>query len=140
MTEAHNAFAGNGAVVLDIGGDIGALVVAMPAGLDGVEIEIRPVGAEPDHDHDHDHDHGHGHDHSDGHGHAHSHSRHPHVAVVARPSGPSGQSRLPSLVYPELVEGSYELYEKLGGPVRLRATVRGGAVTEATWPDSDPSS
>jgi hypothetical protein len=138
MTEAHNAFAGNGAVVLDIGGDIGALVVAMPAGLDGVEIEIRPVGAEPDHDH--------GHDHSDGHGHAHSHSRHPHVAVVARPSGPSGpsgprgQRRLPSLVYPELVEGGYELYEKLGGPVRLRATVRGGEVTEAVWPDSDPSS
>jgi hypothetical protein len=140
MTEAHNAFAGNGAVVLDIGGDIGALVVTMPPGLDGVEIEIRPVGAAPDHDHDHGHDHdrGQGHDHSDGH--AHGDSRHPHVAVVARPSGQSGQRRLPSLVYPELVEGSYELYEKLGGPVRLRATVRGGEVTEATWPDAEPSS
>jgi hypothetical protein len=131
MTEAQNAFAGNGPVVLDIGGDIGALVVVMPAGLDGVEIEIRPVGAEPNHSHDHNHSHGH--DHSHGHG----NSPHPHVAVVARPSG---QGRLPSLVYPELVEGRYELYEKLGGPVRLRATVRGGEVTEAAWPDVDPSS
>jgi hypothetical protein len=134
MTEAHNAFAGNGPVVLDIGGDIGALVVTMPAGLDGLEIEIRPVGAEPDHDHGH----AHNHDHSDGHEHSHAdgHSPHPHVAVVARPSG---QGRLPSLVYPELVEGSYEMYEKLGGPVRLRATVHGGEVTEASWPSSDPS-
>jgi hypothetical protein len=133
MTEAHNAFAGSGAVVLDIGGDIGALVVSMPPGLDGVEIEIRPVGAEPDRGHDRadGHDHGHGHSHEPG------DSPHPHVAVVARPSG---RGLLPSLVYPELVEGRYELYEKLGGPVRLRATVRGGEVTEASWPDPGPSS
>ena len=42
--EAQNAFAGQGAVLLDIGGDIGALIVDMPEALAGVEIEIRPVG------------------------------------------------------------------------------------------------
>lgn len=41
-TEAHNAFAGQGAVLLDIGGDVGALVVRMPEDLVGVEVEIRP--------------------------------------------------------------------------------------------------
>ena len=38
-----NSHAGQGPVVLDIGGDVGALVVAMPAGLTGSEIEARPV-------------------------------------------------------------------------------------------------
>ena len=33
---------GQGSVLLDIGGDVGALVVAMPASMVGVEVEIRP--------------------------------------------------------------------------------------------------
>ena len=119
--EEHNRFAGQGSVLLDIGGDIGALVVTAPAAMDGVEIEIRPVGAASDelehrHDHPHDHDHGHAH--------------HPHVAVVGRPTV-NGLSY--TAVFPELSEGTYELYEKLGGPVKLVATVTGGAVQYANW-------
>ena len=41
----ENPHAGQGPVVLDIGGDVGALVVAMPETMAGVEIEIRSVGA-----------------------------------------------------------------------------------------------
>jgi ABC-type Zn2+ transport system substrate-binding protein/surface adhesin len=125
--EAHNAFAGQGAVVLDIGDDIGALVVVMPAAMEGVEVEIRPTGpaASAHHHHEHGHkDHEHGHD-PDGDNH------HPHVAVVARPSA---GGRLPSLVFPELVEGDYELYEKGDTVVRLRVAISGGRVTEADWP------
>jgi hypothetical protein len=106
--DAENPFAGQGSVLLDIGDDVGALVVAMPASTVGVEVEIRPVGGE-----------------TDGH--------HPHVAVVSRPVG---DQTVPSLVYGELTEGSYELYEKGGGPVRLTVAVQGGAVTEADWPSA----
>ena len=42
----ENPYAGQGPVLLDIGGDVGALVVTMPARLDGVEVEIRAVGDE----------------------------------------------------------------------------------------------
>jgi hypothetical protein len=54
----------------------------------------------------------------------------PHVAVVARPT-PLGV--IHSLVFPELVEGTYELYRRPAGPVELIVTIRGGAVTEAAW-------
>ena len=56
----------------------------------------------------------------------------PHVAVVARPV-PSG-AVVPSLVYGSLVAGTYDLYVRPDGPVRLTAEVRGGEVTETTWP------
>ncbi len=43
MTSEHrNRHAGQGPVVLDIGGDIGALVIMAPAELAGREIEARP--------------------------------------------------------------------------------------------------
>jgi hypothetical protein len=107
---AENPFAGQGAVMLDIGGDVGAVVVAMPAGMLGVEIEIRPArtgdgDAGPTH--------------------------HPHVAVVERPT-PSGS--LPSLVYGDLRAGTYELCEKGGGPTLATASVLGGEVTQLRWP------
>jgi hypothetical protein len=38
-----------------------------------------------------------------------------------------------SLVFPELVEGTYELYRRPAGPVELIVIIRGGAVTEAAW-------
>jgi hypothetical protein len=41
--ETHNAHAGQGPVLLDIGGDIGALVLRMPPELAGNEVEARPV-------------------------------------------------------------------------------------------------
>jgi hypothetical protein len=39
----ENPHAGQGSVVLDIGGDVGALVVTMPAELEGVEVEINRI-------------------------------------------------------------------------------------------------
>jgi hypothetical protein len=55
-----------------------------------------------------------------------------HAGVVARPL-PGGGPR-PSVVLGELPAGTYELYLRPGGPVRLRLTVTGGAVAEAAWP------
>lgn len=106
QVDAENPFAGQGFVLLDIGDDIGALVVAMPADMVGVEVEIRPVGGEVE-------------------------GHHPHVAVVDRPIG---DQTMPSLVFGELTEGAYELYAKGGGPVQITASIRGGKVTEVAWP------
>ncbi len=105
--EPANAYAGQGAVLLDIGGDIGALIVRMPPQMEGAEVEIRPVAG----------------------------SAVPpgtHVGVVARPAqhGP-----VPSLVFPELPAGEYELYQRPAEPVSLTVTVAGGEVAEAAWPD-----
>jgi ABC-type Zn2+ transport system substrate-binding protein/surface adhesin len=143
----ENPYAGQGSVLLDIGGDIGALVVTMPAELDGSEIEIRPVGG-PDlrldplasgnqpraqghaqgqaqgHAHGHPHDHSHSHDHA-------GTQVHPHVAVVSRPAG---DQAVPSLVFGELVQGSYELYAKGTHEVTLTVSVIGGEVSSAAWP------
>jgi hypothetical protein len=117
---AENPDAGQGSVLLDIGGDVGALIVTMPAEMEGVEVEIRPHGAPDLPEHRHDHEGGHGH----GHGH------YPHVEVVLRPtaSGP-----VPSLVFPDLVEGRYELYVKETHDVQLVADVTGGEVATAAW-------
>jgi hypothetical protein len=115
----ENPHAGQGSVLLDIGGDVGALVVAMPPSMVGAEIEIE--AANGGHQHGHQHEHGHQH----GHGHR------PHVAVVDRPLG---GSTAPSLVFGELHEGSYELFDKGGHEVLLRAAVKGGQVTFLDWP------
>ena len=132
---AENPHAGQSAVVLDIGGDIGALVVTMPAEMIDLEVEIIPAGTARPHSHDHGpggHRHSHGDDQPPEHGHTHAAGAPPHVAVVARPA-PDG-SMVPSLVFGELAEGSYDLYVRPDGPVRLTADVRGGEVTQATWP------
>lgn len=139
-----NSFAGQGSVVLDIGGDIGALIVATPAEMEGIEIEIRPVGAADqrphvqgvhEHQRDGDHDHEeHSHSHDDHHEHHHdspSASPWPHVAVVAR-HAPVGV--IYCAVYPALAAGTYELYERPAEPVRMVADVVGGTVTDAVWP------
>src|SRR4051794_36596730 len=90
ITAVENPHAGQGSVVLDIGGDVGALIVSAPPALAGEEIEICPAGqrgAIPDEGR------GwwagewrsHGHPHGDGHAHAHAHvPAWPHVAVLAR--------------------------------------------------------
>jgi len=110
-----NSHAGQGPVVLDIGGDVGALVIVAPPSMDGVEIEVRPVGSpEPTGHHGH-------------HGH---HLEH--VAVLARPLPDGGQ--VYSAVFGSLTAGTYELYERPAGPVRLTVAVTGGAVADAVWP------
>jgi len=131
MTE--NAWAGQGAVLLDIGGDVGALVVGMPTSTVGLEVEIRPLDGQQVRAHAHDHDHDDQHEHAHGRDHQHRHEHLAHVAVVARPAG---EERVPSLVFGELLAGPYELFAK-GRPdaVALRVDVAGGAVTMSDWPD-----
>jgi hypothetical protein len=102
-----NSHAGQGSVLLDIGGDVGALVVTMPPRMLGEEVEVVTRHDPPGH-------------------------HRPHVAVVPRPV-PGGT--VPSLVFPELVEGSYALVPKGTDDVRLRVDVRGGEVTSAVWGD-----
>ena len=102
----ENPHAGQGPVVLDIGGDVGALVVAMPETMADVEIEIRSVGA----------------------------SRRAllsHVGVVGRPVG--GRTMW-SAVFPELHQGRYELYERIAGRPQLIVDISGGEVTQVSWP------
>ena len=117
----ENPHAGQGCVLLDIGGDIGAVVVTTPASMVGVEVEIAPEGTAFGHHH---HDHGH-------HGHDHAHLAH--VAVVRRPVV---GGEVPALVFGELSAGRYALAEKGTTHVRLLVDVRGGEVTTAEWPSS----
>lgn len=120
MTTQENPHSGQGAVVLNIGGDVGALVVTAPGTMNGVEVEIVPTGTahpRPQASHSHSHSGVHGHP--------------PHVAVVGRPVG---DKVVHALVYPELVAGTYDLYIRPDGPVRLTATVHGGEVTDCVWP------
>lgn len=119
---AENPDAGQGSVLLDIGGEIGALVVSMPAEMEGVEVEIRPVAARTQLVH------GHRHEHTEAHAH------HPHVAVVNRPVA-GGQ--IPSLVFPDIVEGRYGLYLKGSDDRVLTVSVVGGEVAVIEWPADD---
>jgi hypothetical protein len=126
--EPENARAGHGAVVLDIGGDVGALVVAMPNAMVGREVEIRPRDGQ----HVHPHAHGQGQVHGPEEGHGHDHGRLAHVAVIERPVQ---GGRVPSLVFGELPSGRYELFEKgRGDVVALHVVVSGGEVVTASWP------
>jgi hypothetical protein len=110
MTEDHS-HAGQGPVLLDIGGDIGALILTMPAALMGAEVEARPIaGAALD---------------------SYTVGSHlPHVAVLARPGSPVRHSA----VFAELQDGEYEFYLRPAEPPRLTAVVRGGEVSNAAWP------
>jgi hypothetical protein len=123
LTNAEeNPHAGKGSsVLLDIGDGVGAMVITMPAELEDIEIERRPVGATEDH----------GHGHGQGHGHGHGHGF-PHVAVVPRTS-PEGEI-VHSAVFFDVPEGTYELSVMPDGPVQLTVDVVGGRVTEADWP------
>ena len=128
---AENPHAGQGPVLLDIGGDIGAVVLHLPAHWEGAEVEYEPDDTAPrptttthtttttttttQHDHAHSHDHAHE-----------PHSGHrPHVAVVGRPAG-GGVAY--TAVVPDLAAGRYRL--TLPDGTRLQADVVGGAVTE----------
>jgi hypothetical protein len=106
-------------VMLDIGGDRGALIIMTPPELHLAEIELSPVGAEEaDERHVHEHD-----------GHAHAHPHRTHVAVRER-RGPTGVRY--AAIYPSLVEGEYTIWGLDGQP---KDTVRivGGQVTQIDW-------
>ena len=132
---AENPHAGQGVVVLDIGGDVGALVITAPATMADAEIEIGPAGARDHHPPD------------DGQGwwagewraHAHHHGAPawPHVAVLPRPT-PAGAKH--AAVYPGLHAGRYDIWLGPNGPTMLTVTVAGGQVATAAWPESSAAS
>ena len=105
MTHAHPHEAGQGAVVFDIGNDVGALVLLTDAGMLGSEIEISPVDDV---------------------------GRRSHVAVHARPR--PGRNPVCAAVYPALAAGQYRLWRPDGAPAGT-VTVVGGRVTEVAWAD-----
>jgi hypothetical protein len=104
--EAHNASAGQGPVLLDIGGDIGALVLHAAPHLSGAEIEISPVGGRRD-------------------------GRH--VAVLPRQAG---TTVVHAAVYPGLTAGRWHLWSPDGDHVVMEVEVEAGRVVEAHWPET----
>lgn len=137
MSTVENPQAGRGMVVLDIGGDVGALVVPAPATLAGVEIEICPSGARHERpDEGGDWWQGEWRSHSrpphTAHPHDHPHqSAWPHVAVVGRPvAGATAYSA----VFPGLRSGQYDLWLRPDEPTAITVAVVGGQVTTARWP------
>lgn len=105
MTPEHgNRHAGQGPVVLDIGGDIGALVIMAPGELAGREIEARPVQGN---------------------------NAAQHAAVLERRAG---DATVYGVVVSGLAAGDYDLALLPGGPVGDRVTIVGGEVTETRWP------
>jgi hypothetical protein len=140
--ESQLSASADGTVMLDIGGDIGALVIMTPAEMVHLEIELSPIDAHSHedrswshsllpHDHDHDHDHGHGHAGQDGHDHGHAHHRagSTHVAVRER-VGPGGVRY--AAIFPGLKSGEYSVWD-LDGSVRETVTITGGQVLTVSW-------
>jgi hypothetical protein len=89
--------------VLDIGGEIGALVLYTGPELEGIEIEVSPLG-DP--------------------------SRRTHTEVLRRTVG---GATFWAGVYASLPEGDYELWYDDAPADERRFTIRGGAVTELRW-------
>jgi len=93
-----------GSVVLDIGGDTGALILHAPAEMLGREIDVTPAGA------------------PDAHG---THS-------LVRERQVSGTTTY-AAVYPELPVGDYIIWRNRANPVGT-VTITGGQVTSHHWP------
>jgi hypothetical protein len=111
----------NGSVVLDIGGEIGALVLYTSAELHLSEIEISPVSPDDVDHHEHSHDHDQGHDHH--------HAGRTHVAVRER-RGPAGIQY--AAIFFGLQQGDYILWG-LDGSAADRVRIVGGTVAELDW-------
>jgi len=97
---------GPGSVVLDLGNDVGALVLETPAALLGREIEISPVGGVK------------------AAGRTHS--------LVRERRTAAGSSY--AAVYPGLVAGRYLIWRHTDTPV-AEVSIDGGRVTRFHWPD-----
>ena len=118
--------------VLDIGGEIGALILYTDAEYNEREIEVSLVDAdgaeiEAAHDHDdhHAHDHGHGHDH----GHDHGRSQRTHTAIHQRQAG---DQLTYAGIYVELKAGNYRIWTD-DPSLPDRVTIVGGEVAEVDW-------
>jgi len=106
MTESVAGPSGPGTVVLELGADVGALVLFTPAELDGREIEIsRDSGAAPP-------------------------ARRTHSQV--RPRHMAAGTRY-AAVYPDLAAGSYTIWAESDRPTG-RVVITGGRITSWNWP------
>ena len=104
MTEPAAGPSGPGTVVMDVGGDIGALVLYTPAGMDGREIEISR-----------DDDHGARRTHSQ------VHRRHMADATTY------------AAVYPKLTAGTYTIWTDEQNAAAT-VVITGGQITTCRWP------
>jgi hypothetical protein len=105
MTESVPGPSSSGSVVLNVGPGVGALVLHTPAGLDGREIEISPLGRQD--------------------------ARRTHSQVRERRTGGGVQY---AAVYPDLAAGDYTIWRDASTPAG-QVTIDGGAVTTYHWPD-----
>ena len=105
MTEPAAGPSGPGTVVLELGAEIGALILYAPAKLDGAEIEISR-------------------DDDPGARRTHSQVRQRHMATVTRYAA----------VYPGLPAGPYTIWRDEHSPAAA-VTIIGGRVTSCHWPN-----
>jgi len=110
--------------VLDIGGDIGALILYADADYLDREIEISPLDGD---EHEHTHEDAHEPDH--GHEHGHEHGHRTHTAIHERRSGGSITY---AGIYPELRAGTYRIWAD-DPSLPDRVTIVGGEVAEVDW-------
>lgn len=111
----------DGTVMLDIGGDIGALILMVPDTMHLAEIEISPIADDDGDGETHSHD-------GEGHHHTHAAGR-THVAVRER-RGPSGVRY--AAIYPGLHAGTYTLWG-VDGTARDTVEITGGEVAQIDW-------
>lgn len=118
-------------VVLDIGGDVGALIITTEPDLHLVEIELsRADGTHPlpeDAPERRSAVHAHGHDHG---AEPHTHEAVPHTHVAVRQRRGTDGSRF-AAIYPALREGAYVIHRPDGSDEQV--DVVGGQVTEVSW-------
>lgn len=106
MTESVAGPSGPGTVVMDLGADVGALILFTPAHMDGREIEISQ-------------------DDDPGARRTHSQVRQRHVATVTRYAA----------VYPGLRAGQYTIWGDDQRPA-VTTVINGGQITSCRWPES----
>jgi hypothetical protein len=106
MTEPAAGPSAPGTVVMELGADIGALVLYTPAGLNGREIEISRSD-------------------QPGTPRGHSQVRPRHLPTVTRYAA----------VYPSLCAGHYTIWRDEQSPAAT-VTIAGGQVTSCRWPES----
>ena len=105
--------------VLDIGGDVGALILYTDAEYDEREIEVSLV----------DEAHDHGEEQTREHGHEHGHGHRTHTAIHERRAG--SQTTYAG-IYPQLKAGTYRIWTD-DPTLPDRVTIVGGEVAEVDW-------
>ncbi len=119
--------------VLDIGGEIGALILYTDAAYNEREIEVSRLDesqAEPDEQkHEHEHEHEHLHDQGHSHDHDHDRVRRIHTAIHVRRAGGTVTY---AGIYPELAAGRYRIWTD-DPSLPNEVTIVGGEVAEVDW-------